>query len=144
MAIPARISLVTIGVHDLRRMTAFYEALGWKRSSASNSDVSFFATADSALGLYPLPDLAADANMPVPPEAPFRGISLAINVESEGEVDRVLEEAEAAGASIPKRAHRAPWGGYAGYFADPEGNAWEVAYNPGFPLQEDGSIRLPR
>ena len=144
MAVPARISLITIGVHDLTQMTAFYESLGWKRSSVSNDEVSFFATADSALGLYPLPHLAADANLPVPPETPFRGISLAINVESEADVDRVLGEAEAAGATIPKHASRASWGGYTGYFADPEGNAWEVAYNPGFPLQDDGSIQLPR
>jgi uncharacterized protein len=143
MAIPARISLITIGVHDLPEMTAFYESIGWKRSSASTGEVSFFATADSALALYSLADLAADANLEVEPLPRFRGVTLAINVESETEVDRVLREAEAAAATILKHGERAAWGGYTGYFADPEGNAWEVAYNPGFPIGADGSVQLP-
>lgn len=143
MAIPARISLITIGVDDLAATTAFYESLGWQRSSVSNDEVSFFATADSALALYPLEDLAADAGLPATDRPAFRGVALAINVESEDEVDRVIAEAQAAGATVPKPAEHAPWGGYSGYFADPEGNAWEVAYNPGFPIQDDGSIELP-
>jgi uncharacterized protein len=143
MAVPARISLITIGVHDLNLMTRFYESLGWERSRASSDEVSFFATADSALALFPLQLLAEDANLHASVLPAFKGVTLAINVESEAEVERVLAEAHAAGATVLKPGQRATWGGYTAFFADPEGNAWEVAHNPGFPLQPDGSIKLP-
>ena len=144
MSIPARISRITIGVNDIAAMTEFYESLGWQRSSAATDDVSFFSTADSAFALYPLELLAADAGLPVAPLPDFKGVTFACNVESEEEVDRVLAEAQAAGARLLKPASKAFWGGYTGYFADPEGNAWEVAFNPGFPLDAEGSIQLPR
>lgn len=143
MTVPARISLVTLGVGDLTRSTAFYESLGWKRSSASNEEVSFFRTAGSVLALYPFDLLAADAALPAGERPPFRGVTLAINVDSEDEVERVLREAEAAGGAILKPGQRADWGGFSGYFADPDGYAWEVAFNPGFPFAPDGSLALP-
>lgn len=143
MSIPAHISLVTLGVADLGRCTAFYEALGWKRSSASGDGVSFFLTSGAVLSLFPYQELAADAHVE-PAERPrFSGVALAINVSSTEEVDRFLAEAEAAGASILKPAERVFWGGYSGYFADPDGNAWEVAFNPFFELDEDGALHLP-
>jgi len=143
MTIPARISLVTLGVTDLTRSTAFYQALGWRRSSASSDEISFFATADSVLGLYPFDALAADANA-LAGAGPQPGTAaLAINVESEVEVERVLAEAVAAGASLAKAAVKSDWGGYSGYFADPDGHLWEVAHNPFLPLDEHGSVVLP-
>lgn len=143
MSVPARISLITLGVRDLERATAFYRQLGWRLSSASSDGVSFFHTAGSALGLYSLESLADDAALPLEPIPAFRGITLAINMESESEVDRVLTEAEQAGGSILKPAQRVFWGGYSGYFADLDGYAWEVAHNPGFTIRPDGSIALP-
>lgn len=135
--------MVTLGVADLVRCTAFYEALGWKRSSASGDGVSFFLTSGAVLSLFPYSELAADAHLD-PGERPrFSGVSLAINVASTDEVDRILAEAQAAGASILKPAEHVFWGGYSGYFADPDGNAWEIAHNPFFPLDEHGAVQLP-
>ena len=143
MTVPARISLVTLGVDDLARATTFYEALGWRRSSASNDEVSFFATADGVLALYPFPALAADAGLPPGPLPPPGRATLAINVGSEEDVDRALAEVVAAGGTVAVAASRAPWGGYLGWFSDPDGNLWEVTHNPGFPLDEGGSVVLP-
>lgn len=143
MTVPARVSLVTLGVMDLGRSTAFYEALGWRRSSASGEGISFFPTADCVLALYPYTALAAGAGV-APGERPaVGGVALAINVESEAEVERVLAEAVRAGATLPKAATKADWGGYSGYFADPDGHLWEVAHNPWFPLDDGGSVVLP-
>jgi len=144
MTVPARVSLVTLGVSDVARSTAFYEALGWKRSSASvEGDVSFFATADCVFALWSFEALAADAGVPVGSVPNVGGVALAINVEREADVDRVLAEAVAAGGELRRPAERPEWGGYNGYFADPDGHLWEIAYNPGFPLDEHGSVILP-
>jgi hypothetical protein len=143
MAVPPRISLVTLGVEDLSRSVAFFAALGWERSSASTEEIAFFRTEQAVLALWLVHLLAADAGLPADHRPTFRGVSLAINVESESEVERVLGEAEAAGGTILKPGQRAEWGGFSGYFADPDGHAWEVAYNPGFPLGADGSLTLP-
>ncbi|HEU0131463.1 MAG TPA: VOC family protein [Mycobacteriales bacterium] len=145
MTIPPYVSLVTLGVADVEAAAAFYERLGWRRSSASvPGDVAFFALNSLALALYGNADLAADAALPAdgPPPA-FRGFALAINVADEAETDRVLAAAVEAGATLLKPATRAEWGGYSGYFADPDGNAWEVAVNPGWPLGDDGRVTLP-
>ena len=143
MTVPARTSLVTLGVADVERAAAFYERLGWARSSASVAgEVAFFPTSGAVVALWSAASLAADAHLPVEPPAPFRGVALAINVESAEEVDRVLAVATGAGATLLKPGTRADWGGYSGYFADPDGNAWEVAHNPGWPL-ENGVPRLP-
>jgi uncharacterized protein len=137
-----RISLVTLGVSDLVRSRAFYEALGWKSVMRQAEGVAFFQAGGVALSLYPLGDLAADAGVSADGSG-FRRIALAYNTRSREEVDRVLAEAEAAGAAIPKKAADAFWGGYSGYFADPDGFMWEVAWNPMFSIAADGSIRLP-
>ena len=145
MTIPAVVSLLTLGVRDLARATAFYEALGWRTSSASvEGNVSFFHTAGTVVALYGLDDMARDAGLPAGHDLPlFRGVALSINVPTEPDVDRVLAEAEAAGGRILAPAGRAPWGGWVGHFADPEGWDWEVAHNPGFVLRGDGTIELP-
>ena len=124
------------------RARRFYEALGFKASGASQEAVTFFEAGGVVLGLFGRADLAHDAC--VPDSTPgFSGVSLAHNCRSEAEVDAVLGEAVAAGAKLLKPAQKVFWGGYSGYFADPDGHLWEVAYNPFFPLDADGSLQLP-
>jgi len=137
-----RISLITLGVGDLERSGQFYERLGWRRSLAKAEGVVFFQAGGMALALYPQDELAKDANI-APIGHGFNGFSLAYNARSRAEVDSVLQEAEAVGAKILKPAQEAFWGGYSGYFSDPDGFLWEVAWNPAFPIAEDGSIRIP-
>lgn len=138
-----RISLVTLGVRDLERAIAFYrDGLHWRLSSASSGDIAFFQTGGTVLALFPYDELAADANL-APDSSGFGGITLAHNVASKDQVDAVLAEVRAAGATILKPATEAEWGGYSGYFADPDGYPWEVAWNPFFPLAPDGSVQLP-
>ena len=141
-----RLSLITLGVADLRRSREFYERLGWRRSMAKAQDVVFFQTGGMALALYPRHELAKDANIGgyiAQDGQGFNGMSLAYNTRNREEVDSVLAEAVAAGAKVVKPAQEAFWGGYSGYFADPDGFLWEVAWNPGFPMAENGSIRIP-
>ena len=104
--------------------------------------IVFFQAGGMALALYPRHELAKDANV-TPQGDGFRGVSLAYNTRTRSEVDSALKEAEAAGAKIIKPAQEAFWGGYSGYFSDPDGFLWEVAWNPSFPIAEDGSIRIP-
>jgi catechol 2,3-dioxygenase-like lactoylglutathione lyase family enzyme len=136
-----RISLVTLGVADMARARRFYEALGW-RASGPSEGVTFFQAGGMILSLYGRDALAEDAHLP-PGASGFGGITLAYNVHERADVDHVLGEAKAAGATILKPGEDVFWGGYSGYFADPDGHPWEVAWNPHFPLAEDGSIRLP-
>jgi catechol 2,3-dioxygenase-like lactoylglutathione lyase family enzyme len=142
-AVPARISIVTLGVSDLARSSAFYAALGWHRSAASSPEIVWFRTADSVLGLFPADDLAADAGLPPGGEPAFRGVTLAINLESPQAVDAALAVAVAAGAEIVKPPAATEWGGYSGYFEDPDGHLWELAHNPFFPFTEQGRLDLP-
>ncbi|HUG87972.1 MAG TPA: VOC family protein [Actinomycetota bacterium] len=143
MTVPARVSLITLGVADVARATRFYETLGWRRSSASvEGEVSFFHTHGAIVGVYDETKLAEDVRLPGERPSRFRGVTLAINVGSEEEVVAALETARTAGAEIVD-AERASWGGYVGYFTDPDGHVWEVAHNPGFPLADDGSITIP-
>jgi predicted lactoylglutathione lyase len=137
-----RISIITLGVADLNRSRDFYEQLGWRRSMADNEGIVFFQAGGMALALYPREELAKDANV-LPEGQGFRGVTMAFNARSRAEVDLVLEEANAAGAKILKPAQEAFWGGYSGYFSDPDGLLWEVAWNPFFPIAEDGSIQIP-
>lgn len=135
-------SIVTLGVRDLDRSRRFYERLGWRRSRPKSEGIVFFQAGGAALALYPRPELAKDANVSEAGEG-FAGLSLAYNARSRAEVDTVLAEAIAAGAKVLKSAQEAFWGGYSGYFADPDGFLWEVAWNPFFPILEDGSIEIP-
>ena len=137
-----RVSLITLGVGDLARAQAFYERMGFHASSASQGDVVFFQSGSMALGLYPREALAEDAAVAAE-GAGFRGFALAHNVRAKEEVANVLAEAEAAGGRILKPAQDVFWGGHSGYFADPDNHLWEVAWNPFFPLAEDGALKLP-
>jgi uncharacterized protein len=146
-----RISIITLGVANLARSRKFYERLGWRPSSASNEAIVFFQAGGMILALYPRPELAKDAlledpNQSANPDATgraFSGFTLSFNAPTRAAVDQVLAEAKSAGAKILKPAQEAFWGGYSGYFADPDHFAWEVAFNPSFLLGDDGSIHLP-
>ena len=125
-----KLSIVTLGVADMEASLAFYEqGLGWKRSPASQGDIVFFPMGGVVLALYPRDLLAEDAT--VSPEGEgFRGTAIAYNTKSEAEVEEVLREVAACGATIVKPAQKVFWGGYSGYFADPDGHLFEIAYNP--------------
>lgn len=143
MTLPARVNLVTLGVTDLRRAVAFYEALGWRKSDASvDGEVAFFHTEGPVLALWGTEELARDANVTAE-RGGFDGVAFSINLGSPGDVDAGLAAAVEAGATLLKAPTEADWGGYSGYFADPDGHAWEVAYNPGWPLDDRGLIELP-
>jgi len=138
-----RLSLITLGVADLKRARHFYEeGLGWTRGNRQD-DVAFYQAGGMVVALWARGDLAADAKLDEKGSG-FRGMALAYNARSRGEVDAVMAEAARAGATIPKAAGQTPWGGYAGYFADPDGHLWEVAHNPFWTIEADGSVTLPR
>lgn len=137
-----RLSIVTLGVGNLARSREFYERLGWRRSMSKAEGVVFFQAGGMALALYPREELAKDANVADDGRG-FAGITLAYNARSRQDVDVVLTEALAAGATIVKPAKDVFWGGYSGYFSDPDGFLWEIAWNPFFPIADDGAIRLP-
>lgn len=139
-----RLSLITLGVADLARSRAFYaDGLGWTPSTLGSEDVVFFQAAGIVFGLFGRDDLAADAGLPDAAGAGFRGVALAHNTRTRDEVDTVLARARRAGATITKPAEEAFWGGYSGYFADPDGHLWEVAWNPGMTIDADGHVTLP-
>ncbi|MGN6461017.1 MAG: VOC family protein [Pseudolabrys sp.] len=142
MKVPkAVLSLMTLGVTDLARSITFYERLGFRRRAASAEGVGFFEAGAVTLAVYPAADLANDAGLEI--GRATSAVSLAWNCASPDEVDAALVRAEEAGASIRKPGHKVSWGGYVGYFTDPDGHLWEVAHNPGFPLAEDGRLTLP-
>jgi catechol 2,3-dioxygenase-like lactoylglutathione lyase family enzyme len=135
--------MVTLGVTDMARARQFYEqGLGWRRAN-QHDEVAFYQVGGMVLGLYGREALAEDAQVPSAGSG-FGGITLAYNVRAREEVDAVLKEAEAAGGRILKPAHDVFWGGYSGYFADPDGHPGEVAWNPEWTIADDGSVQLPR
>ena len=136
-----RVSLITLGVDDVGRARRFYEALGWRGQEVE--DTVFFQAGGLAVVLWGRSKLAADAHLAEGSLPAFRGMGLAHNVRSRAEVDEILSAARAAGATITRPAEDTFYGGYAGYFADPDGHLWEVGWNPGFTLAEDGSLVLP-
>lgn len=138
-----RINLVTLGVKDIAAARAFYERLGFKASPAGNDSVAFFNANGVVLGLYGHDALAEDAGVNTSPQPAFRGVSIAWNAESEAAVDAIFKHAITAGATPVKKPAKVFWGGYSGYFADPDGHLWEVAHNPFFPLDGGGHIQLP-
>jgi uncharacterized glyoxalase superfamily protein PhnB len=136
------ISMITLGVPDVAKATAFYERLGFAKSSASQEAVTFFKAGSVVLGLFgrdPLQEDAAAGNL----WTGNGGIAVAMNYASEAEVDAMMAKAEAEGARILKPAQKVFWGGYSGYFADPIGHAWEVAFNPFWSVDEQGHVDLP-
>jgi uncharacterized protein len=138
-----RISVITLGVSDLVRSRKFYEALGWKASASSNEHFTLFRSTGPMLALYGREALAEDATLSAEGEG-FRGVSVARNVASKELVATALAEAVAAGGRLVKPAQDVFWGGHSGYFADPDGHLWEVAWNPHWKLLPDGGIELNR
>jgi len=135
-----RVSLITLGVADLTRARGFYERLGWTTNAAPEDDIAFFQAGALIVALWGRNELAADSG--VRNEGGWGGVTLAYNVASPAEVDATIAEAEAAGATIPRRGAETFWGGYSGVFVDPDGHPWEVAHNPHWTLREDGSVAL--
>ncbi|MBF9035225.1 VOC family protein [Rhodobacterales bacterium HKCCE2091] len=139
---PQRITLVTLGVDDMARSRAFYEALGWVRHGQSQEAVTFYQANGLVLGLFGRADLAADQGR-AGADLETGAITLAQNFATEAEVDAAFDAAVSAGAEVLKRPEKVFWGGYSGYYADPDGHVWELAMNPFWPLSEDGSLTLP-
>jgi uncharacterized protein len=137
-----RLSLITLGVSDLDRARSFYEALGWKSGAAPDDDVVFFQAGGMIVALWDRAKLAEDSA--VKEGSGWGGITLAYNTRDQDEVDRVIEEARAAGATIGREPGETFWGGYSAVFIDPDGYPWEVAHNPNWTIEEDGSVTLPK
>lgn len=138
-----RVSIIGLGVRDLAAARAFYlEGLGWRASGASNEGITFIQIGGIALSLYPRDKLAEDVGVDPSGEG-FAGVTIAYNTRSRAEVDQVLKQAEAAGGRLVKAAEDVFWGGYSGYFADPDGHLWEVAWNPFLEIDGAGNLLLP-
>jgi uncharacterized protein len=135
-----RVSLVTLGVRDLARARGFYEALGWKTGAEPGDDVVFFQAGDMVLALWDRARLAEDSC--VEDANGWGGVTLALNLGSREQVEAVIEEARAAGATIGREPGETFWGGYSAVFLDPDGYPWEIAYNPHWTLTSDGGVRL--
>ncbi len=142
MTLPSRVNLITLGVSDVSLSTQFYERLGWKKSTASNEQVTFFHSNGTVLGLFGREALAKDAQLDSVKDG-FGGVTFAQTFESEAEVDTAFALALGCGAKPLKQPQKVFWGGYSGYFADPDGHAWELAYNPFMPLNAEGHMTLP-
>ena len=144
MTIPSRLSVVTIGARDVQALKAFYQRLGWQTTSTAD-DFAAFPLGGAVLCLYDLAHLTAEAKLP-PAEAAdgsFKGFTLAINVDREEQVAEVLESARDAGATVLAEPVKRDWGGVSAYFADPEGNAWEIAWVPGAEFDDRGALIWP-
>jgi uncharacterized protein len=135
-----RVSVITLGVRDLKRSRAFYEALGWHTRAAPGDDVVFFQAPGMIVALWDRAKLAADSG--VKDGGGWGGITLAHNVRSPAEVDSVTEEARSAGANVVREPAETFWGGYSAAVLDPDGHPWEIAHNPHWTLREDGSVEL--
>jgi catechol 2,3-dioxygenase-like lactoylglutathione lyase family enzyme len=136
-----RVSLITLGVRDLERSRAFYEALGWTTGAAPADDVVFFQAGGMVVALWDRAALAEDSG--VEDAGGWGGMTLAHNVRSPGDVDAVAEEARSAGADIVREPAETFWGGYSAAFTDPDGHPWEIAHNPRWTIRDDGSVELP-
>jgi predicted lactoylglutathione lyase len=137
-----RVSLVTLGVGDLELSRTFYRNLGWQEHPSSDDDVAFFQAGNMVFGLWNREKLAEDSA--VKDGGGWGGVTLAYNTTSPGQVDAVIEEARFAGATIGREPAETFWGGYSGVFIDPDGHPWEVAHNPFWTIEENGSVRLPQ
>ena len=140
-----RLTVITLGVSNMRASVAFYEALGFaRRIRATGEAVAFFDTGGPVIGLFPWDQLAQDVTLPDDPRPKtFRGVTLAWNCASREEVDTVLDFATSKGASLLKPAHETAYGGYSGYFADPDNHPWEVVVAPGIEVGDDRRVHLP-
>jgi uncharacterized protein len=136
-----RLSLITLGTSDLDRARRFYEGLGWSSGAEEGDDVVFFQTGCMVVALWDRAELAEDSAVTDP--GGWGGVTLAYNTRSTDEVDQVIEEARKAGGTIGREPAETFWGGYSGVFIDPDGHPWEVAHNPRWTIEEDGSVTLP-
>jgi uncharacterized protein len=136
-----RLSLITLGISDLDQARKFYEALGWRTGAEEGDDVVFFQAGGMVFALWDRAKLAEDSA--VKEGSGWGGVTLAYNTRSEKEVDEVIEEARAAGATIGREPGETFWGGYSGVFIDPDGYPWEVAHHPHWTIEEDGSLTIP-
>jgi catechol 2,3-dioxygenase-like lactoylglutathione lyase family enzyme len=136
-----RLSLITLGISDLERARKFYEALGWTTGAEEGDDVVFFQTGCMVFALWDRAKLAEDSV--VTDGGGWGGVTLAYNTRDQDEVDRVIEQARAAGATIGRDPAETFWGGYSGIFIDPDGHPWEVAHHPRWTIEEDGSLTIP-
>jgi catechol 2,3-dioxygenase-like lactoylglutathione lyase family enzyme len=141
VGVEQRLSLITLGVADLGRARSFYEGMGWTTGADPGDDVVFFQTPGCIVALWDRAALAEDSAVTDP--GGWGGVTLAYNVRSPEEVDSVLDEVRAAGGKVTRPGGETFWGGYSGVFEDPEGHPWEVAHNPHWTVNEDGSITLP-
>jgi uncharacterized protein len=137
-----RVSLITLGISDLDRSKKFYEALGWQTGAAPDDDVAFFQAGGMVFALWDRAKLAEDSA--VTDSGGWGGTTLAYCTRSREEVDEFIEQARTAGATIGREPAETFWGGYSGIFIDPDGHPWEVAHNPGWTIEEDGSVTLPK
>lgn len=137
-----RLNIVTLGVADLTSAREFYARLGWKEAAASNDNIAFFQLNGSALALFQRDALRNDANLAGGPDPNPGGVTLAITFASKQDVDRAMDTAIEAGGTLLKSPQDVFWGGYSGYFADPDGHPWELAWNPFADLDNDGNLRL--
>lgn len=147
MTIAQRFTLVTLGVADVAAATAFYRRLGWRQSTHSVEGTTFFSTPGPIIALWTSAELAVDAGLAgetdaAPPAPGFRAVALAVNFDTRAEVDAALADWQAAGGRVTSAAEETEWGGYSGYGADPDGNLWEFAHNPFWPLDEHGMPHL--
>lgn len=142
MSIAPNFTIVTLGVSSLEKSAAFYRALGWEQRGDAAAGITWFRTSGTWLGLYGYDDLAADVGLAPDPPNTFRGITLALNFNDVAAVDDALSMAAEAGAKLVKPGTQAEWGGYSGYFADPDGHVWEAAFAPGFTVADDGTIDI--
>jgi len=142
MPVPPRINLITLGVRDVARSTEFYESLGWKKSDKSVEGTTFIQLGVNVLSLFPYEKLAEDANLEPGNRQTFPGFTMSINADSPEEVDEIISSAREVGATLTKEPKEVFWGGYSGYFSDPDGFLWEVAHNPFFPKDENGHLTI--
>ena len=143
--VPANLTIVTLGVSDLERSARFYADLGWEQRGNLADGIVWFRTSGSWVGLYPYDELATDTRVDAvsqDDQPVFRGITLAINLGSEDAVDLAFARVHEVGGRIVKPAEHTPWGGYSGYFADPNGHLWEIAHAPMFHPDEHGRIEI--
>ncbi len=141
-----RLSMITLGVADLKRAVAFYEkVIGWK-AAPSPSEIAFFDLGGVVFSLYPHDDLAKDMNAVADDNGDFayQGFALAHNARSKEEVDLIFSRLKDKGATIVKKPEEVFWGGYSGYFSDPDGHPWEVAYNPHWTIRKDGRVSMAK
>lgn len=138
-----KLNIITLGVSDFETSLHFYEkGLGWKKSAASQGDIAFFALGGMIMAIYPRKALAEDITIK-DGECGFSGITIAYNAKNEAEVDSVLQEVQKLGAKLLKPAQKVFWGGYSGYFSDPDGHIFEVAYNPFVEFDENDNLKMP-